>query len=75
MNYSVHHPIESKPHKWDDDGCCIYCGLDGAEWRWWRYSTYEGRAMQTPQPLCLQDEADRVDDEQADDEAVQQGRW
>jgi len=39
-------------HELDDDGCCIYCGFDGAEWHWWRYHTYEGQAMQTPAPPC-----------------------
>ena len=39
-------------HDWDDDGCCVHCGFDGAEWHHWRYSTYEGRAKQTPIPPC-----------------------
>ena len=32
-------------HEYDDDGCCIHCGFDGAEWYWWKTSTYEGRAI------------------------------
>jgi hypothetical protein len=26
--------IERMPHEWDDDGCCIHCGFDGAEDYW-----------------------------------------
>lgn len=32
------------PHEWDDDGCCVYCGFDGAEHWWWAHDTYEGRS-------------------------------
>lgn len=32
------------PHEWDDDGCCVHCGFDGAEHAHWRANTYEGRA-------------------------------
>ena len=40
-------------HEWDDDGCCVHCGFDGAEWHWWKHSTYEGRAQpEARQPLC-----------------------
>ncbi len=40
-------------HEWDDDGVCIYCGFDGAEWHWWKHSTYEGRAQpEAKQPPC-----------------------
>lgn len=39
-------------HEYDDDGCCIHCGFDGAEWHHWRYNTYEGVAMKTPAPPC-----------------------
>lgn len=45
-------------HKFDDDGVCEMCGFDGAEWHWWRFSTYEGKAMQTPMPPCGKDEID-----------------
>ena len=48
-------PVERqvRPHEWDDDGCCIHCGFDGAEWHWWKHSTYEGRAQpEARQPLC-----------------------
>lgn len=41
-------------HEWDDDGCCIHCGFDGAEWHWWKHSTYEGRAHpEARMPRCL----------------------
>lgn len=43
-------------HEWDDDATCVRCGFDGAEWHWWRYSTHEGKAMQTPMPWCKEDE-------------------
>lgn len=39
-------------HEWDDDGCCVHCGFDGAEYWWWRRDTYEGRAMATEIPKC-----------------------
>ena len=39
-------------HEWDEDGCCIHCGFDGAEYLWWRRDTYEGRAMATEMPKC-----------------------
>lgn len=39
-------------HEWDDDGCCVHCGFDGAEYWWWRRDTYEGRAMATEMPKC-----------------------
>ncbi len=46
-------PAEPKPHEWDDDGCCLHCGFDGAEWHWWRFSTYEGRAQpEARMPAC-----------------------
>lgn len=34
---------EALQHEWDDDGCCLHCGFDGAEWAWWK-TTYEGKA-------------------------------
>lgn len=40
------------PHEWDEDACCIHCGFDGAEWYYWKHSTYEGRASAQKQPLC-----------------------
>lgn len=39
-------------HEWDDDGCCVHCGYDGAEYVWWRRHTYEGLALKTPMPPC-----------------------
>lgn len=40
-------------HEFDDDGCCVHCNFDGAEWHWWKHSTYEGRAQpEARQPLC-----------------------
>lgn len=27
-------------HEWDDDGCCVRCGFDGAEWRDWVMRVY-----------------------------------
>ena len=46
-------PVERRDHEWDDDGCCIHCGFDGAEWHWWRHSTYEGRAQpEAKRPPC-----------------------
>jgi hypothetical protein len=42
-----------RQHEWDDDGCCTHCGFDGAEWNWWRFSTYEGRAQpHAKRPPC-----------------------
>ena len=26
--------MDRLPHEWDDDGCCTYCGFDGAEDHW-----------------------------------------
>lgn len=52
---AVGSPLEPtvRHHDWDDDGCCIHCGFDGAEWHWWKHSTYEGRAHpEARQPLC-----------------------
>lgn len=39
-------------HEWDDDGCCKYCGFDGAEWWHWKHNTYEGKASDLKQPKC-----------------------
>lgn len=39
-------------HEWDDDGCCIHCGFDGAEWWHWKHNTYEGRASDKKEPPC-----------------------
>jgi hypothetical protein len=39
-------------HTFDDDGVCTKCDFDGAEWHWWRYSTYEGRASSAAVPRC-----------------------
>lgn len=45
--------VQRSHHEWDDDGCCIHCGFDGAEWHWWKHSTYEGRAQpEARMPLC-----------------------
>jgi len=35
---------EQLHHDFDEDGCCIHCGFDGAEWHWWKHSTYEGQS-------------------------------
>jgi len=49
-------PMKSGGHKFDDDGCCINCGFDGAEHHHWRNNTYEGRAAamdgQADEPPC-----------------------
>ena len=48
-------PVERRVrrHEWDDDGCCVHCNFDGAEWHWWKHSTYEGRAQpDAKEPLC-----------------------
>lgn len=38
-------PIKTKQqHIYDDDGCCIICGFDMAEYSHWINNTYEGRA-------------------------------
>lgn len=44
-----------KPHDYDDDGVCRVCGHDGAEWYWWKHSTYEGRASNLREPQCVPD--------------------
>ena len=47
---------EQRHHEWDDDGCCIHCGFDGAEWHWWKHDTYEGRAQpEMKMPRCRQE--------------------
>lgn len=39
-------------HEWDDDACCIHCGLDGAEWHHLnRYARHSGDSRD-PMPLC-----------------------
>lgn len=44
-----------KVHQYDEDGCCIHCGFDGAEWHWWKTSTYEGRADEDAKaPECIE---------------------
>lgn len=43
------------PHEWDDDGCCVHCGFDGAEHWHWVHNTYEGRAADANKqklPVC-----------------------
>ena len=41
-------------HEYDDDGVCIHCGFDDAEFVWWR-TTYEGKAMPHVQrPQCIE---------------------
>jgi hypothetical protein len=45
---------ERLAHQFDDDGCCTRCGFDGAEWHWWKHSTYEGRAQPDAKiPKCI----------------------
>ncbi len=40
-------------HDFDEDAVCRKCGFDGAEWHWWKHSTYEGRAQpEAKQPPC-----------------------
>ncbi len=49
-------PLDMEPigrHEWDEDACCVHCGFDGAEWGHWKHHTYEGRASDLKQPLCL----------------------
>jgi hypothetical protein len=43
---------ERVKHEYDDDGVCVHCGFDGAEWHWWKHSTYEGRASTIERPDC-----------------------
>lgn len=46
-------------HEWDDDGCCVHCGFDGAEWEWWKKETYEGRAQpEAEMPPCVERDAE-----------------
>lgn len=46
-------------HDFDDDGCCVKCGFDGAEWHWWKHSTYEGKAQtEAKMPRCKVPNAD-----------------
>ena len=47
------HQLTHRPHEFDDDACCIHCGFDGAEWAHWKRNTYEGKASDARQPLCL----------------------
>ena len=49
-------------HDLDDDGVCVRCGWDGAEWHWWRYNTYEGMSLKTPAPECRNLEADHYEE-------------
>lgn len=45
-------PDQAPQHEWDDDGCCLHCGFDGAEYAWWK-TTYEGKARPDARmPLC-----------------------
>lgn len=47
-------------HDFDDDGCCVHCNFDGAEFHWWKHSTYEGRAQpDARQPHCTEHDAGR----------------
>ena len=39
-------------HYFDEDAVCMDCGFDGAEWHYWKRSTYEGRASDCKEPLC-----------------------
>lgn len=40
-------------HEFDDDGCCINCGFDGAEWYWLKMIAYEeGAASNSKMPVC-----------------------
>lgn len=39
-------------HEWDEEGICVHCGFDGAEWWHWKHMTYEGKASEEKQPLC-----------------------
>lgn len=44
------------PHEWDEHGCCLHCGFDGAEHWWWAHDTYEGRSATPEQkklPVCI----------------------
>ena len=45
--------VPEDEHDFDDDAVCRRCGFDGAEWHWWKHSTYEGRAQpEARQPRC-----------------------
>ncbi len=40
-------------HIYDEDGTCVICGFDGAEFHWWKNSTYEGKASpEVKAPIC-----------------------
>ncbi len=40
-------------HIFDQDGTCLICGFDGAEFHHWKTSTYEGKASpEVKQPEC-----------------------
>lgn len=44
-------------HEFDDDGICVHCGFDGAEWHWWKHSTWEGRSQpDAVPPPCVRDD-------------------
>lgn len=43
-----------KRHIYDEDGTCLICGFDGAEFHWWKHHTYEGKASQNvKEPDCI----------------------
>lgn len=48
--------MSTHPHVFDNDATCVCCGFDGAEHSHWRNYTHEGRALQTPAPLCITSE-------------------
>lgn len=53
-------------HQWDEDGCCTICDFDGAEFQWWKYHTYEGRASDKKMPPCV-DKYGRINPNNPDD--------
>lgn len=65
-------------HIYDLDGTCLICGFDGAEFSWWKKSTYEGLASpETKEPACKdlsEKEWDKVKQEQnlLEDEGYQE---
>jgi hypothetical protein len=45
--------MERPRHEYDEDGCCIHCGFDGAEWSWLRLCVPKHERGDYPkQPVC-----------------------
>lgn len=45
-------PPTPRGHEFTEDGICLHCGFDGAEFHHWKHHTAEGLASDASCPPC-----------------------